>query len=634
MRRIAIDFETYYDTASGYTLRRMTTEEYIRDPRFLVLLCSFRVDGAAPYYRAGADAVATEFQRLGPGNTYVAHHAHFDGLICSHVFGVVPGLWLDSLSMARALLPGMSHSLGHLAEHLGVGAKTIDYQSFDGVRELTPELSASLGGGSCRDALLCDRITDLLLPRMPAEELLVIDHTVRMFTEPALQLDTVLAADELAAVRRRKEATLAALGLSRVADKAGKPKCAELQSAEKFAALLRQLDVEPPTKPNPKGEVIYAFAKTDEAMTELLNHDDERVQMLAAARLGEKSTITETRLERLLGSSARGTLGYGRDPGHRGPIPADVGGLHVGMPVYLNYCGAHTTRWSGGDKMNWQNFPRGSAMRKSILPPPGHKLLILDLSQIEARLLRWFAGQYDRLALFVSGDPYCEFASRVFGETVVKGRSELDGQRRQVGKVNELQLGYASGAETLQRAIRVQAGLTLPLEQCVQMVRTWRATNPAVTALWREADQVTQWMHDINDDCTYPWRGCLRVGRQHLVLPNGMALHYPQLHGDKNGEWRYMKRRAMAKLYGGKLVENFIQALSRVILSQAMVRIFRVTRMRAALCTHDELVYVAADNGRLPALYDVLAMLLAVTPDWAAGLPLAVEGHIADRYDK
>jgi hypothetical protein len=182
----------------------------------------------------------------------------------------------------------------------------------------------------------------------PLDELEIIDSTIRMFTEPVLQADIPMLADLWEKENQDKKTRLANLGVT----------AAELQSSAKFADLLRAEGIEPDTKPGKKGD-NYCFAKTDEFMRGLLEHDDDRIRTLAEARIGQKSTLLQTRAE---------TLGF---MARRGPCP-----------VYLSYCGAHTTRWSGGDRANWQNFKRGSALRKAIMAPEGYLLAAIDLSQI------------------------------------------------------------------------------------------------------------------------------------------------------------------------------------------------------------------------------------------------------------
>src|SRR5262249_24995951 len=122
------------------------------------------------------------------------------------------------------------------------------------------------------------------------------------------------------------------------------------------------------------------------------------------------------------------------------------------MPVYLRYCGAHTTRWSGGDKTNWQNLRRGGRLRKTVKASRGATLAVVDSSQIECRILNEFAGQEDVIEKFRTGaDPYIGIASQAYGRAITKE----DKAERGTGKQLELSCGYGAGAATIQKTARL-----------------------------------------------------------------------------------------------------------------------------------------------------------------------------------
>lgn len=330
MNLITLDFETYFD--SDYTLSKLTTEAYVRDPRFKVHCVGMQgeyVPGEIiTYSPQHINRHLTDIFGKFSDNALLCHHAQFDGLILSHHYDIRPAFWFDTLSMARLVFPhAKSHSLGALAKMLGLPEKTVPYESFKGLRDLSPDLYNRVAEGCIQDVELTHSVFKAMLPFVPMEELRIIDLTIRMFTEPALALDRPRMQDYLTKTQAEKEALLQTLGVTK----------SDLQSSEVFAGLLTQCGVVPPTKPSPSNpeRTIYAFAKTDKAMKELLEHDDERIATLVEARLGQKSTIGETRAMRLLDMDSRGPL-----------------------CVYLNYCGAHTLRWSGGGGVNFQNLPR------------------------------------------------------------------------------------------------------------------------------------------------------------------------------------------------------------------------------------------------------------------------------------
>ena len=133
MDLITLDMETYY--ANDYTLSRLTTEAYVRDPRFEAILCGFKVNDQ-PAYWVDAPDIPRELAALDIGNNAVlCHHAHFDGLILSHVYGVTPKAWFDTLSMARGELgQKVKMGLAALAERFGLGQKGVEVELAKGKR--------------------------------------------------------------------------------------------------------------------------------------------------------------------------------------------------------------------------------------------------------------------------------------------------------------------------------------------------------------------------------------------------------------------------------------------------------------------------------------------------------------------
>jgi hypothetical protein len=340
---VSLDLESYYSTATGYTLTKMTTEEYIRDAR-AEMLCLGVCERGKPAYSVPQPDLQRFFAQAYDWNetAVLCHHAHFDGLFFNDHFGMRPGFWLDTLSMARAILPrGTPLSLGKLCERFGLPQKTVPYNLFVEKRwaDMSDQLRQQLMAGAAHDAALNWALFDAIqrVRPFPASQARKVDWVVRCFTEPQLVGDA--EAFEAVAVTEaaRKEAILAQLGLTR----------AELASADKFAQLLTALGVEVEFKTNPKGDkLIPALAKNDTFMKGLLEHEDETVQLLAKARLEVRSTIRESRAGRLADMARRGK-----------------------MCAYYYYSGAHTHRLSGGDKSNMQNMERGGAIRAGFKAP-------------------------------------------------------------------------------------------------------------------------------------------------------------------------------------------------------------------------------------------------------------------------
>lgn len=637
---LTIDFETFYST--DYTLSKMSTEAYIRDPRFEVIGVGVALDDNMPVWMTPDEFAEFAYHIDWSRVPVLAHHAHFDGLILSHHYGIQPGLWLDTLSMARALHgTEVGGSLGKLARHYGVGEKGTEVLNAKGkhLDDFTAAEYSAYGEYCCTDVELTrDIFRHMLAQGFPQRELRIIDMTVRMFTAPCFMLDGPLIYRALDEERQHKQALLDRIG----ADKS------LLMSNDKFAQALIALGVEPPTKINKKGKVAWAFAKTDPGLKLLMEHPNNSVRWLVEARLGCKSTIGETRAERFAAMAPKGAA-----------------------PVYLKYAGAHTFRWSGGDKVNWQNLarvnpadPESGKLRRAVLAPPGHSIVVADSAQIEARVLAWLAGQEDILEAFREGrDVYSEFASRAYGRTITK----RDTIERFVGKICVLGLGYGMGwakfAQTMQQGAMggqsVQFGRAevemlgidpqyflsddkrvakvrelptmLPFEDMLihcmvaeEFVRRYRAANDKIAQFWKVCDNFIRLMADGR--CS-EYTG-YTVTPNGIQLPSGLTMRYHELKATGH-EYSYSDGRIRKKLYGGLLTENLTQALARQVIAEQMLAIG--VKYRVATMTHDEIVCVVPTGQADEALAHMISVM-STPPAWAAALPLAAEGGSGLNY--
>ena len=594
MSIITLDFETYFD--SDYTLKKLTTEAYIRNPQFEVHGCAIRpVDGRTQWFR-GDDLeqvlAITDWSRI----ACLAHHAHFDGLILSHHYGIRPAMWLDTLSMARVMIGNhLSAGLGSLAEHFNLGVKDVPYKMFedrhwDGI---TSDVQDMIGRGCCNDVELTWRLFCELSKGFPAEEYQLVSDTVKMFTEPVLTGNCGKLGDIWMQESEEKIKLLEELQVQG----------ADLRSNDKFADLLRAEGIEPETKGGKNGP-IYAFAATDDFMRALLEDDSPRVQALAQARLAEKSNIVQTRAGRLGWMATRGP-----------------------MCVYLAYGAAHTARWGGGDRLNWQNFPRESGLGSAVEAPVGHLVVANDASQIECRILNMVAGQDDVIQMFRDGvDIYCVRASQFYGFEVTREHPK----ERGMGKQIELSCGFGAGGPSIVRtARRGTYGPPVHLTDAEGMKARdlYRSTHPGVQRLWWQADDV---LKKLNAGLEFDWH-CLRVKDKRIYLPNGLPLIYETLewHIADNGEqfWRLKTRKGWVKMYDAKLVENIIQALARLHVSQAWYRCSKAG-IRMAGMEHDKLIAVVAEHEAGAALA-YMKQEMCREPEWLPGIPLDSEGYIS-----
>lgn len=626
MKVITLDFETYY--ADDYTLSKTTTESYIRDSRFEAHGCAIKFSPDLPAKWWSGDELRSVFEEIDWSNAAVlAHHAQFDGLILSHHYGVKPKFWFDTLSMARLLLGNhLSVGLDNLAKHFGLAAKTVPYNLFRGKHwnELTPATQQMVGDGACRDVELTWSLFNILAKDFPRSEYEVVDTVIKMFTDPVLRADVDMLAKLWESEETSKATRLADLGVTE----------ADLQSAERFAQLLRDCGVEPEMKDG-KNEPIYAFAKTDDFMRDLQEHDDDRVRALAEARLGVKSTLLQTRAE---------TLGF---MAQRGPLP-----------VYLRYAGAGTLRVSGGDGANWLNFKRRSPIRKSILAPEGFVLAPIDSSQIECRVLHYLAGGPDEPVIqkFRCGeDPYTDIATEFYREPIYKPKDgdprkdEMEAKRG-MGKQGRLMCGYGAAGPKFKATAK--AGLYGPpvdisIEDATEFVQVYRNLNPSIcarnTGYWAQASRM---LARLAGGPPTEW-GPLVVKNKRIYLPAGQPLIYDTLEYYKpppeerhkygpyaqDGHWRVRTRHGWKELWGSKLVQNICEAVSRVIVSEAMCRITRMG-YRVLNWPYDEMLVLIPKDGHEVEHAERCKAEMLIAPPWLPGLPLDAEYSIGERYSK
>ena len=603
MNILTIDFETYYDPA--YSLSKITTEEYIRDPQFEVIGVAVKVGTDDAQWFSGTKAATKKWldQFDWDDAIALAHNAVFDMAILNWHFDIRPKRIADTLSMARALHGNETGvSLKALAEFYDIGEKGTEVLNALGKRRIdfTAYDLARYGEYCSNDCDLTLKLFECMAPKFPALEQRLVDLTIRMFTEPVLTLDKNILQDHIIRVQATKAELMSKLNYDK----------ADLMSNPKLASLLEFHGVEVPMKVSPAtGKETYAFAKSDEAFKALLEHENPMVQAIVAARLGVKSTLEETRTERFINIADRGTL----------PIP-------------LRYYAAHTGRWGGDDKVNMQNLPRKSPLKKAMLAPEGYTFIDCDSSQIEARTLAWLAGQDDLVDAFTRGeDVYKIMASRIYN----KPTEDITDPERFVGKTTILGAGYGMGPPKFKAQLKT-FGVDTPLSQCERTIAVYRETYHRIPALWRQGQDAIQAMLD-GKTAPLGKDGVVLVNALGIRLPNGLYLKYPNLRsrmGDKGKlEFVYDQKRGRAvipnRLYGGKLIENVCQALARIIIGEQMLMISR--RQKVAMTVHDAVGSIVpdadADEGRA-----FVEACMRVQPKWATGLPLNCESKMGKSY--
>lgn len=619
MRPVVLDFESYY--ADDYTLSKMTTESYIRDPRFEAHGAAIKWDKTTSAQWYDARELSYVLKEEDWSDVFlISHHASFDHFILNHWYGVRPGMSGCTLSMARMLLGNhLSVSLDNVRKHFGMPTKTTPYHLFRGKHWIDIDANSRrlIGEGAIDEVESIWKIFGLLMQSgFPVSELDVVDSVIRMFTDPVLDLDTAMLAKLWEEEATRKAAGIDALGVNG----------AELRSSERFTQLLVEEGIEIEYKDGKNGP-IPAFAKNDPFMRDfLVEHDNPRVRALAEARLDEKSTLLQTRAA---------TLGW---VASRGPAP-----------VYLFYSGAGTLRPSGGDGCNWLNFKRGSPIRRAVKAPAGFYLAPVDASQIECRVAHYLADPTNPiLQKFRNNeDPYSDTASKFYGEKIYNPEegdpryAEMKAKRG-MGKQGQLMCIYgASGKQFKSTAAAGTYGprVDMTIETANAFVDTFRKDTPWIcargTGYWAQCERVIARLAGGPP---------MEFGPMHVengrIYIRGAPMIYDTIEyraaseeGDKTG-WRVKKRDGWRFIWGSKLTQNICEGVSRMIVSEAMIRIKKKYGIRTLNWPYDELLLLIPRDGREEEILRLCIAEMTVEPEWLPGIPLAAEGALGERYEK
>jgi DNA polymerase len=596
---LTLDFETFYSKEYSLSKKDVTTQSYIDDERFEVIGVAVKRNNEPAVWFSGTHAETKDWlKQFDWENSFATfHNALFDATILAWRFGVFPKVILDTLSMARAKHGvDAGGSLAKLAERYNLGVKGTEVLDALGKRRADfSEVELVRYGEYCKnDVELTYNLFRQLASSFNKTEIALIDMTIKMHTMPQFMLDGHILHEHLEEVRARKDTLLEECGIQKD----------DLMSNPKLAEVLRAFDVEPPVKISARtGKEAYAFAKSDEAFKALLEHEDERVQAIVAARLGVKSTIEESRTERFIRIH-------------------DAGGA---LPVPLKYYGAITGRWSAIDSINLQNIPRGSKLKKAITAPHGYSIVGADLSNIELRVGLAFAGQMDKLKMLGDGlDLYKDFASKAFNTPY----DEVDDDARFVGKTASLSLIYGTGAKKLRAQCKMLSGKDIGENFAQHVVELYRDDYAKVKRAWYDAGKALNAI--INNEREEIGIGELKLevhGEKGIKLPSGLFMTYPGLKitEDEQGrkQYVYSTRKGPVHIHPAKCYQNVIQALARCVMGEAMVRVNK--KYPVGLTIHDALYCVVRAEEAEQARVDIITELRKA-PTWLPNMPLDAEG--------
>ena len=626
MRFLFLDFESYYDNI--YSLRKMTPAEYILDPRWEIHMVGVAIDDG-PIQIIAAEDFAAFLKQFPPEDTMtITYNALFDNCILAWRYGYVPKRMIDCMGMVRLLrghvLKGVS--LETAADHFHLPAKGHEIAKVKGMRlaqiMARPVLWAQYKDYCRRDVYLMRAIFNRLAPEMPAPQWKYMDLVLRACVEPQFVIDYELLKAHYDDVITDKEELMRAANSDKTT----------LMSNDKFAERLIELGIEPGLKPSPSNPAIetYAFAKTDEFMTQLQEHDDPQVQALAAARLGVRSTLEEKRSQRLLAiADLQWPTTWGQEVTRIMPIP-------------LRFAGAHTLRLSGDWQINMQNLPTGrggksNKLRLALRAPSGSKVVVGDVGQMHARLTSWLSGSPLLQQFRNKEDPYNALATAIFQRPINRKlpSDEIEGQ---IGKGGVLGLGFGAAAKKFYgmviRAVRSSGGdiavlkRVWTLELAEKAVRAYRRAERKTVDLWYRLDLVLETSFCGKEASVR--LGPVEIGRGYVKGPSGLLMSYvvPEDFGGRDKYYLYAKRHH--KIYGAAFLENIVQFLEVEIMQAAAIRLAK-RGIRFAGQSHDELSFVVRDED-VDKVTAIVLEELTRPPSWAPDLPLTASVNHGQSY--
>lgn len=575
---VAVDFETAFDT--DYSVTKLGYHAYVHDTRFNAYLVSFWAgDG---WHWVGHPKNAP-WEKIN-GATWLSHNAQFDRAVFFRLqeLGIIstaiaPGEWhcTSALSVYLAAprnLAGAARQLVGMRLDKSIRGKASgdDGQSLFGQ---SPEMMAY----ALKDAEACCRIWMEHGDKWPIVERRLSAQTIHS-GERGIQIDEsyVLASTEL--LRR---------ALTDAASRIPWAKFAPPTSPKELAKACRAVGIEPPA----------STAEDSEEFDEWQEKYGTRFPWIAAMqtyrRANRKLKILQAAITRCKPTGE--------------------------MTFSLKYFGGFTGRWSGDTGLNLQNLNKEKDfdvdVRRMLVPRPGCVFVICDLAQIEPRCLAYLSGDWALLERIAGGESIYEAHARATmrwtGGLLKKENPELYA----LAKARCIGLGYGAAAATFQNVARIY-GVELDINAAERTVADFRRSNPLITGLWSKLEREFVSKHGK----TY-----------FLKLPSGRYLRYFDVDAEtmtaanERGGTRY-------SFYGGKLVENYIQATARDVFAENILRV-EDAGFPVLFHVHDEVI-VEVPITEAEVAKSEIERLMSVCPQWLEGCPLGAEAIVAEHYLK
>lgn len=574
---IAIDFETYYDKECSVTT--LGYYAYTHHPKFDAYLVAV-TDGKTAWV---GHPSRFDWQSI-HGKTWLAHNASFDRSVfewlrdTGKIPPVAPDRWLCTAAMSASLqcprsLEGATKAILGMTVDKGVRARAEGKQA-----ELLLE-NRDMEDYARTDAMLCWMIWDKCKDHFPNHEWRLWEITDAMGAD-GIQFDVGYAKKQLADLCGLVASAAAQVpwGQSGV-----------VASPKALADACTMAGVPPPPSTAEDDPELDAW---------LHDHSGKDVAgYVRAMQTWRKANRAQKVLETML---AR-VMGTGR------------------IEAHLKYFGAFTGRWSGGNGLNFQNLNSDTSLvdlRGCLIPAPGHTFAVIDLAQIEARVLLWLAGDSKTLDMIRQGvSVYEAHARRTMGWDGGKLKVE-DPRLYRLAKARVLGLGFGCGRNKFKLVAKAMAGLDLTDETAAQTVDDYRESNPGIVKLWADYEAAFKHHHGA----TF-----------HLDLPSGRYLTYRKVDAH-NGVAEQIKNDPPSNIYGGLLVENLVQATARDLFADRLLALVDAG-YKPVMLVHDEYV-LEVDEATAGQDLKRAMDIIQSPPRWADSLPVECEGSLMDRYAK
>lgn len=618
----AIDFESYYD--SKISIKTLGAWHYLRHPKTNIYLVSI-VGGGITYVGRPEEAPWTSLD----GSRWVAHNYAFDGAVVEALRekGVIPPQiqpadWNCTANLS--VFNSGGRSLQDASRNLLNSDISKDLRKWMRGKSLDEAVAAGkkeeLFDYALRDAQASLALWDRYNDKWPELEQWLSKHTIEMGWR-GVHTDSELlnsAIDKLHKIKGAAQNQLPWFDEEET-----------INSLHKLYQACRNIGIEPPASTAEDDPRCVEWEKA---------HED--IPWVKAMREWRKANFLLTKLRKIRDRKRPdGTVPFG-----------------------LKYGGAHTLRWSGEGGFNLQNQNRdpifGIDARRIFIPTPGKKFAIVDLSQIEPRVLAWLTKDWEFLELVKTMSPYEAHARLYMGWEGDKLKA--DKKKYALAKARVLALGYGAGwekfifmcrtygiepeevfsdpvgeqeveafVEALNRnrkhLDKVNTFEALPKDKQRIWVNAWnqvmdfRTTNYRIVNFWSLLHSLLIKAAAHEDD-----------GNLELGLPSGRGLHYFNIATTSNELLARTQINGDSEhFYGGKLCENMVQAIARDVFAEGMRRV-ETAGYPVRFHVHDEIVAEVDPETHV----SILEHLMSITPSWLKRCPVAAEGHITDHYEK